>query len=243
MRETLRAITRCSLAGSRKGGRRWDAAETPEGIMYRFARTARLAVGNPRDSMDWAVRITEKVNQISGVPATLWTSFASEDATTCSWSLMVEDAAEIEAIDSKLAVDDGFVSLAGEGARYLAEGTLRDRLSTIVFTSPGGSNDAHWAQVTVATVTPGNVRRGLELGVQFAQMANQITGLQTVFETGITGQFGSVLWVMLADSFGQLQQSEMQLNSDASFLELIDTEASKAYQPIGASVSCYRRVL
>ena len=211
--------------------------------MYRFARTARLAVGNPRDSMDWAVRITEKVNQISGVPVTLWTSFASEDANMCSWSLTVEDPAEIEAIDSKLAVDNGFVSLAAESARYMAEGTLRDRLSTVVYASSETNNDAHWAQATSATVTPGNVRRGLELGVQFAQMANQLTGLQTIFETGITGQFGSVLWVMLADSFGQLQQAEMQLNSDASFLELIDTEASKAYQPIGATVSCYRRVL
>ena len=210
--------------------------------MYRFARIARLAVGNPRDSMEWAVRITEKVNQISGVPATLWTTFASEDASQCAWSLAVEDAAEIEAIDSKLTVDDGFVSLVTEGARYIADGSLRDSLTTVVYAS-GPNDDAQWCQVTSATVTPGNVRRGLELGVQFAQKANQITGLQTVFETGVTGQFGSVLWVMLADSFGQLQQAEMQLNSDPSFLELIDTEASKAYQPVGANVSCYRRIL
>ena len=212
--------------------------------MYQWARSARLVVGHPRDGLDWAVRITEKVNQISSVPATLWASFASPDAGTCAWTMTVEDPAEIDAINSKLSVDNGFLTLASESANYVADGTLQDHLSAVAYASPGATNgEFHWAQVTSATVTPGNVRRGIELGVQFAQMANQITGRETLFETGITGEFGAVTWVMLADSFGQLQQAETQLNTDASFLELIDTEASKAYQPVGATVSCYRRVL
>ncbi|HEX6391952.1 MAG TPA: hypothetical protein VFZ97_00830 [Acidimicrobiales bacterium] len=211
--------------------------------MYQWSRTARLVVGHPRDGMDWAVRITEKVNQISSVRSTLWASFASPDAGMCAWSLMVEEPAELEEINSKLSVDNGFLTLAAESANYVADGTMQDRLATIVYATPGAAGgDFHWASVTTATVTPGNVRRGTELGVQFAQLANQISGREAMFQTGITGEFGSVTWVLLADSFGQLQESEAKINSDPSFLELIDNEASKAYQPMGAMVSCYRRI-
>jgi hypothetical protein len=215
-----------------------------EGSMYQWSRTARLVIGHPRDSLDWAVRITEKVNQISSARASLWTSFASPDAGVCAWSMTVEDPAEIDTIDSKLAVDNGFLSLAAESANYVADGSVQDRLATVVYASPGAtSGDFHWVQVTTTTVTPGNVRRGIELGVKIAQKANQITGMDVIFESGLTGAYGSVTWIGLADSFGQLQQGEMKLNTDTSFLELIDTEGSKAYQPVGTTVSCYRRVV
>jgi hypothetical protein len=212
--------------------------------MYQWARSARLVVGHPRDSLDWAVRITEKVNQISSVRSTLWTSFASPDTGRCAWSMMVENPAELEEINSKLSVDNGFLTLAAESANYVADGSMQDALSTVLYASKGATGgDFHWVQVNTATVTPGNVARGMELGVQFAQKANQITKRETIFEAGVTGAFGSVTWILLADSFGQLQEAEAKLNADTSFVDMIDKEASKTYQPIGATVSCYRRLV
>ena len=42
--------------------------------MYLFSRNARLGEGNPQKQLDWALRITEKVNQISEIPVQLWTT-------------------------------------------------------------------------------------------------------------------------------------------------------------------------
>jgi hypothetical protein len=59
--------------------------------MYISTRSARLAPGNLRDSMAWALSVTEKVNQISEVQVHLWTTVNSPGVGTLSWAATVED--------------------------------------------------------------------------------------------------------------------------------------------------------
>ena len=40
--------------------------------MYTYTRSVRLGNGHKRDSLAWALEITEKVNQISETPFSLW---------------------------------------------------------------------------------------------------------------------------------------------------------------------------
>src|ERR1700760_1812471 len=90
--------------------------------MYLFSRRARLASGNTRASMTWATAITEKVNQITSLNVGLYAQVFSPGLGTLAWSPFVPDLATLEAADDKLLVDDGYVSMLDEGAKYDAGG-------------------------------------------------------------------------------------------------------------------------
>ena len=64
--------------------------------MYLFSRSVRPGPGNPEKQLDWAVRITEKVNQISETPVSLWTTVFSPNAGQFVWSSTFEDLVTIE---------------------------------------------------------------------------------------------------------------------------------------------------
>lgn len=210
--------------------------------MYRFTRTAQLT-GNPPKSIEWAVTIAEKVNQISEVPITLWTSVLSPAVGLCSWTTTVDTVAEIETLDAKLLVDNGYLALLAAGTEHIIPGAVNDSLSTIIYATPGAQDGSfHYASATTAQVQPGQSRRGVELGVEFAQKAHALTGLETSFEAAVTGNMGTITWALAADSLEQLQRAEDTLNGDETFLKLIDTEGAKAYQP-NATVSYFRRML
>lgn len=210
--------------------------------MYRFARTAQLT-GNPTKSIEWAVTIAEKVNQISEVPVTLWTSVLSPAVGLCAWTTTVETVTEIETMESKLLVDNGYLTLLAAGTEHIIPGAINDSLSTVIYETPGAQGgNFHYVSVTTGQVQPGQFRRGVELGVEIAQKAHALAGLETSFEGAVTGNMGTVTWILAADSIEQLQRGEDTLNTDETFLKLIDTEGAKAYQP-HATVSFFRRML
>lgn len=210
--------------------------------MYRFARMAQLT-GNPTKSIEWAVTIAEKVNQISETPFTLWTTVLSPAVGLCAWTTTVDTVAEIDTLDAKLIVDSGFLALQAASTEHVIPGSVNDSLSTIIHETPlAQSGTFHYASITSAQVQPGQFRRGVELGVEFAQKAHALTGLETSFEAAVTGNMGSITWAMVADTIEQLQRGEDTMNADETFLKLIDTEGAKAYQP-NATVSYFRRLL
>ena len=210
--------------------------------MYRFARMAQLT-GNPTKSIEWAVTIAEKVNQISETPVSLWTTVLSPAVGLCAWTTTVDTVAEIETLDAKLMVDSGFVALQAAASEHILPGSVNDSLATIIYETPlAQSGTFHYASITAAQVQPGQFRRGVELGVEFAQKAHSLTGLETSFEAAVTGNMGTITWAMAADTIEQLQRGEDTLNADETFLKLIDTEGAKAYQP-NATVSYFRRLL
>lgn len=210
--------------------------------MYRFARSA-LLTGNPVKATGWAVTIAEKVNQISETPVQLWSTVLSTPVGLTIWTTVVENVSEIEALDAKLSVDNGFLDLQAAGTEHIVPGSVGDSLATVVFATPGAEEgNFHYASATTAQVLPGQIRRGLELGVEFAQKGHALCGLATTFETGVTGTMGTVTWATAADSLEQLQRGEDAIYADEAFVALIDTEGSKTYQP-GATTSYFRRLL
>ncbi|MEY2590251.1 MAG: hypothetical protein QOJ67_2235, partial [Acidimicrobiaceae bacterium] len=45
--------------------------------MYLFSRSTRLGPSNQREAMEWSVNVTQKVNQISELDVSLWTTVFS----------------------------------------------------------------------------------------------------------------------------------------------------------------------
>ena len=83
---------------------------------YMFNRSARLGAGTTLDSMAWAVKITEKVNNVTGSDTSLWTTSMSPQVGLLSWNTIVEDYAELMTANDKLMADSGYLDLLEEGA-------------------------------------------------------------------------------------------------------------------------------
>ena len=104
--------------------------------MYLFSRSVRPGPGNPEKQLDWAVRITEKVNQISETPVSLWTTVFSPNAGQFVWSSIFEDLVTIETTFEKLIGDKGYASLVEEGGTHVSGDAVDDGLLQFLFVDP-----------------------------------------------------------------------------------------------------------
>jgi hypothetical protein len=210
--------------------------------MYLFSRSARLGAGNPEKQLDWALRITEKVNQVSETPVTLWSSVFSPRSGSLVWTAMVDDLLTLETIEGKLLSDSGYVALVEEGATHGSEDPIDDGLLQIVFADPAALElDATYASTVQATLAPGGSSRGMELGVATAQRAGAITGCPTSFGVSMTGPYGSVEWITVFRSIEELQRGQEALGADAEFATMVDKELSQVYLP-GAQQLAWRKI-
>jgi hypothetical protein len=214
-----------------------------ESSMYLYSTSVRLGSANPGKVMEWALGLTRKINEISEVPTALWTTVMSPAMGSLAWTAVVKDLAVIEATETKLAADPGYIDLVNQG---LALASSADPVDQMVMRLVHGDRDAgridaHYASTVMANLAPGNLVAGIELGVDLAQRAKKITGCPTSFAVAVTGGYGAVMWVSLAETIQQLQAASEALDSDADFAKVLDKEAGKAYLP-GATQAITRKV-
>ena len=211
--------------------------------MYLYSTAVRPGLSNPAKVMDWAVRLTQKLNQISEVPSTLWTSAMSPAMGTLAWTAVVSDLAIIEDTETKLAADPGYMALVDEATGLLSATEPADQLlmQLVHGDRDAAGIDAQYAITVRATVAPGAMRSGIEFGVDLAQQVKKITGRPTSFAVGVTGDYGAVMWVSLAETIQQVQTANEALNADEEFAKAVDKDAAKAYLP-GAVQTISRKI-
>ena len=212
--------------------------------MYLFSRTARIDTGRITDALDWALTITEKVNQISQTPVALYSTIFSPEVGTLSWSTIVESLSELEATDAKLMADNGYLDLVSQGTTYQAPGTVvDDAVASFVVAERSETGSPAYATVTRATLASGALATGIETGVAIAHMAKAICGLPVSFLVGTTGTYGGVGWITTAESIDELQAASETLNANPEFVKLLDTKASKAFIAGSATQIMLRKVI
>ena len=207
--------------------------------MYLFSRRARLANGHLRDSTAWAIAITEKVNQITELNVGLWTSVFSPGLGELVWATFVTDLAILETAEAKLMVDDGYVALVDKGAAFSTTEGADDTLSLLVHGDIDPNREIRYVAVIETTVASGKVGRGMELGVEIAQRAQQVTGIPTAFLADTTGNYGGVRWITGYETIEQLQAAEQAISGDVKFTEFVDKEVAGVYLA-GPSVTTQR---
>ena len=211
--------------------------------MYLFSRAVRLGSGNPEKQLAWALKITEKVNQISEVPVSLWTTVFSPSTNRLAWTAIIEDLVTLETAENKLIADSGYLSLVEEGAAHASGDPVDDGLLQFVFADPKATEiEAQYAFTVQATVAPGCMVRGMELGVETAQRVGQITGAPSSFAIAATGPYGAVEFISVYTSIEELQRGQETIAADAGFNQNVDKELSKVYLP-GAVQTAFRRIV
>jgi hypothetical protein len=212
--------------------------------MYLFSRRARLAPGNTQAAMTWAIDITEKVTQISGLTVSLFTPVFSPEVGLLSWSTFVPDLATLEAATDKLAADPGYISLVDAGAKF-GEGGADDTLLQIVYGEPNPNRKVEYVTSVQSVCANGSVARGIELGVEIAQKAEKIIGSPGMFATAATGSYGSVAWLSGYADVNELDSSQQKLAADTKFAEFIDKSVPGVYtdEPTASRQLILRRIV
>lgn len=196
---------------------------------YLFTRTTRLASGGPA-SLDWALKVTEKVNMIGELKVSLWARMFSAELGSITWSTVVDDMAEIVTGDEKLDADSGFVELVSQGAQYSAGTGLDDGLIQLM-NAATVTTEAKFAMVTAAVLAPGKAAEGIALGLELCELGKEVTGAETLFGTAVTGVFGRLVWISLHESLEQMQAGGEALAANPSWIEMIDKRTPAAYMP------------
>jgi hypothetical protein len=211
--------------------------------MYLYSTSVRSGVASPAKVMEWALRITGKINQIGEVPSALWTSVMSPRMGTLAWTAVVSDLAVIEETEAKLSTDPGYLALVEEAIPLLSTDPADQRVMQLVHADPDAASiNAQYASTVTATLVPGESRKGIELGIDVAQRAKQITGRPTTFAVSVTGTYGEVMWVSLAETIQQLQAANEALDADEDFARSLDKDAAKVYLPY-ATQTISRKVM
>ena len=196
--------------------------------MYLFSRRVRIAAGNTRAAMEWALGQTEKVNRITGLQVSLYAQVFSPEVGAIGWSTFVPDLATLEAAGDKLQVDDDFVSATDKGAALLVGGA-DDTLGQVVYGTPDPSRQIEYVTAVRAVCATGNLARGMELGVEIAQRAEKITGSPTLFLADVTGIYGGVGWVSGHENVQAMEAVQDKLAADPSWAQYVDKETRGVY--------------
>jgi hypothetical protein len=211
--------------------------------MYLFSRSARIAPGNTKAAMAWAGSVTEKVNQISGLPVGLYMQTFSPEVGRLAWSTFAPDLGALETANDKLMADDGYLSLIDSGAKF-ALGGADDLLSQIVYGAPDPNRPIEYVSTVTTTCTNGSVMRGVEVGVEIAQRVEKVTGLPSLFGTTVTGNYGSVGWITGYVDVAELERAQAAIAANADFGKFIDKNVSGVYtdDPTASQQLIFRKI-
>jgi hypothetical protein len=211
--------------------------------MYQFTRSTRMAPGDPRSALTWAHRITEKVNQISEVRFTLWTSVLSPQVGMLAWSGVFSSLRELEAVDDKLNSDDGFLSLVAEGSQHTSAEGATDRLvRTIHMAGQIDRGHLEYVQATTLSPVPGKTARAVQFAVDIAERTNQVTGCPTSVGRALTGPQMCLQLATYCASIEQVEEGERALMDDADFMARIDSEGAEVIMAGGAQTNVVRKL-
>lgn len=210
--------------------------------MHVFSRTITMAPGDVRKQMEWAVRITEKVNQISEIPIRLWSVVMSGDAGQLGWGLSVPTLSSLETLDDKLMADSGYLDLVTEGATYIKSGPT-DMLVQLLHMDPAINVDhTQYIQTATAVASPGELAAAVEVGTEIAQRASAVSGCPGTFGVHALGTMGAVQWSTYFESIEQYERATEAVNADAAFQQLTNRRTEGLF--IGtATLALVRKII
>ena len=159
------------------------------------------------------------------------------------WTSVFDELVTLEGTMDKLVGDSGYSSLVEEGAAHASGDPIDDGLLQFIHADPKTAEvDAQYALAVRATLAPGGQVKGIELGVETAQLASKITGSPTSFAMSVTGAYGSVEWLTVYASIADLQRSGDAIAADTGFNTKVDKELSKVYLPGVTTQTAFRKI-
>lgn len=191
--------------------------------MHLFSRVCSLTGGAVRP-LDWATRMTERVNALMQVEVALWTSAFGNPLGTVAWSAQFESRAHLVEEMGKSAGDDGYAALADEGQEFISGG-LTDTLRTMVHTTSAPTGPppvGAWAEIITAVPAEGKIAASMAWGVEISDAYAAVTGTPVAFLADDYGPFGQLTWISVHEDAAAADAAGAATMADAGYLEKVD---------------------
>lgn len=143
-------------------------------------------------------------------------------------------------VESQSAMAAALTTLAQSG-RTLDGGPGEDAVAVLVSTAGAGPTTARFASVVLAQCAPGRIAEATAWGVDVLSHASKATGLDGLFLRSLYGPWASLVWIALAESMEEVDDSAASLAADPTYLERID-DAGPLFIPGSASQHLLRRL-
>ena len=191
--------------------------------MLLFAREIRLNGSRFREAIAHSVALADYVTQTNGVPVEVWAPVYSPAADTLSYTAVLPDLTALETAMDKLMVDEHYHEMVEQAQQFVIPGTLNDGLLNIVYPSEPPTEDRPdtYARVIQSTAVVSRITEAVELGVELAARAQEVTGTPVLFGISETGPFIGVEWIYLHANAAEAEQANVQVGTDAKVMELI----------------------
>ncbi|MGI9577138.1 MAG: hypothetical protein ACR2OH_02955 [Microthrixaceae bacterium] len=207
--------------------------------MYMFNRRVRLASA---DGLEWASRIAQRASEISGHQIDLWGTVYSEAFGTVSWTSWFENLEALQGFGDKLEASEEYQKLTAEG-RELIDGGADDGLLQLIHGAPDPDADPQYVSGVTAVGASGNLERSMACGVDIAETATSITGLNTLFARSMTGPYGGIGWLTGYASLAEFEKAQDALAAEPSWIKLLDTtEGAFVEDPALTQSTIYRKL-
>jgi hypothetical protein len=192
--------------------------------MLLWTRTRRI------DGLQWpdgcasAVEAAQHAAATTGLEVVPWAGVYGLPLGTVVYSVRVESQSAMAAALTTLA----------ESGRTLDEGPGEDAVAEVVSTAGAGATTTRFASVVTAQCAPGRIAEATAWGVDVLSHASKATGLDGLFLRGLYGPWASLVWIALAESMEEVDDSAVALAADPTYLERID-DAGPLFIPGSAS--------
>ena len=206
--------------------------------MYLVGRSRVVNPATPGAAVAAAIEVGQRASQIIERPVYTWSTIFGPEPLTVMWSARVEHLADIVAADDALAADEAFNEWAEERNGLFA-GPLVGVVSQVVHGAPT-SEPKQFLAVTRAVAANGALGEAMAVGVELAEAFTRLTGHETMFTTPVTGEYGSVAWIVGAGDLAEVEADNATLAASDEWLKLVD-RAGHCYAP-GATTSMMRRL-
>jgi len=190
--------------------------------MYLFSRSRRVNPAEGREAVAKAVKFGEQATKITGHPIGVYAVVLSEGFGTVSWTSVVEHMADMTTMNDKLAANEEF-NKAVEKADSLFVGPAWDVFNMLIHGGPGaGGEPPAYAQVVRAEIANGHMAVGMAGGVEIAETASRITGMQTSFWGAVTGAYAGIGWITGAPDLQAMEDANGKLMANPDWLAVVD---------------------
>jgi hypothetical protein len=207
--------------------------------MYLFSRRRQIDTSQLRAALGFSVDIAHKVNQVTGIEVSTYLSTFSRDFGTVLWGCAIPDLEAFEAANDKLMTENTYLDAVEQSDRFF-RGGVSDTMSVLVHGEITAGRRPEYVSVVQSTAANGSLAGAMAAGVEIAQRATAITGIETLFLSETTNGYGSVSWVAGVDSIRDVERGQQQLATDAGWLELIDAHGRNFTE--GTTTTLYRRL-
>ncbi len=193
--------------------------------MYQFARVLTLR-GDQRQTGAWAIQITEKAKELSGLDISLWTSIFGYPVGTIGWSSIVEGRAHLAQATAALAADNEYLDLVMEAADWVVD-PAEDIFRRFVHGGPAEDRPpvGAVASVTEGVATGGKMADAIAWAVNMAEHATNVAGSQVALLVNAAGTFGEMAFISVYPDHAAADAAAEAVQADAGYLDKLSGAA------------------